>query len=86
MQIIWAVFLHIILALMLIPSSLHAWAREGHEIIAMIAEQRLEPDVRSAVVALLDKTNFIEAASWANQVRTQPNSPVALCQYSYHRH
>jgi hypothetical protein len=75
MQIIWAVLLHIILTLLLIPSSVYAWAREGHEIVAMIAERRLHPEVRDAVVALLDGTTFIEAASWADKVRNQQTAP-----------
>lgn len=75
MQIVWAVLLHIILALLLIPSSLYAWAREGHEIVAMIAEERLQPDVRDTVVALLEGTTFIEAASWADKVRNQQTAP-----------
>lgn len=61
--------------LLLIPSSLHAWAREGHEIIAIIAEPRLLPDVRDAVVALLEGTTFVEAASWADKVRNQQTAP-----------
>jgi len=75
MQRVWAVFLHIFLALLLIPSSLYAWAREGHEIIAILAEQRLHQDVRDAVVTLLEGTTFIEAASWADKVRNQQTAP-----------
>lgn len=63
------------LVLLLIPSSLYAWAREGHEIVAMIAEPRLQPDVREAVVALLEGTTFIKAASWADKVRNQQTAP-----------
>jgi len=63
------------LVLLLIPSSLYAWAREGHEIVAMIAEPRLQPDVRDVVVALLEGTTFIKAASWADTVRNQQTAP-----------
>ena len=63
------------LVLLLIPSSLYAWAREGHEIIAILAEQRLRPDVRDAVVALLEGTTFIQAASWADKVRNLQTAP-----------
>jgi hypothetical protein len=62
------------LSLLLLPSSLHAWAREGHEIIALMAEQRLQPDVRDAVVALLGSITFIQAASWADEVRNEQNA------------
>jgi nuclease S1 len=75
MQIVWAALLHILLAFLFIPSSLYAWAREGHEIVAMIAEPRLHPEVRDAVVALLEGTTFIEAASWADKVRNQQTAP-----------
>jgi hypothetical protein len=63
------------LVLLLIPSSLHAWAREGHEIIAILAEQRLHPDVRDAVVALLEGTTLVKAASWADKVLTHETAP-----------
>jgi hypothetical protein len=74
MQRVWAVLLHIILAVLLIPSSVYAWAREGHEIIAMIAEERLDPDTRNAVVTLLEGTTFIEAASWADKITNEQNA------------
>lgn len=61
--------------LILLPSSLHAWGREGHEIIALLAEQRLIPEVREKAYRLLDGTSFIEAATWADQVRTDETSP-----------
>ena len=63
------------LVLLLIPSSLYAWVREGHEIIAILAEQRLHPEVRDAVVALLDGSTFVEAASWADKVRNLQTAP-----------
>jgi hypothetical protein len=63
------------LLILLIPSSLHAWAREGHEIIAAIAEQRLEPTVREIAIVLLERTTFVEAASWADTIRNQQNAP-----------
>ena len=63
------------LVLLLIPSSLHAWSREGHEIIAILAEQRLHPDAREAVVALLDGPTFVEAATWADKVRNIQTAP-----------
>lgn len=61
--------------LLIFPSSLYAWAREGHEIVAMLAEQRLQPEVRDTIVALLEGTSFIEAASWADKVRNQQTAP-----------
>ena len=67
--------LSLIVVLLLIPASLYAWAREGHEIIAMIAEPRLQPEVRAAVATLLKETSFIGAASWADKVRNEQTAP-----------
>jgi len=55
----------------------------------MIAEQRLQPDVRDAVVALLEETTFIEAASWADKVRNEQTAPwhyvnIAIRDSEYH--
>lgn len=73
--------------------SLYAWAREGYEIVAMIAEQRLQPDVREAVTILLGATAFIEASMWADQVRGKEtaawhyvNIPIDEDAYDSDRH
>ncbi len=67
--------LTLLLVLLLVPPSLYAWGPEGHEIVAIIAEQRLEGDVREQTAALLEGTAFISAASWADQVRNQQTAP-----------
>ena len=59
------------LIVLLIPSSLRAWGLEGHEIIAILAEQRLHPDVREKVVILLDRMSFVEASTWADRVSNE---------------
>lgn len=61
--------------LSLVPSSGHAWSREGHEIVALIAEQRLQPDVRDAVNTLLGGSSFAEASMWADKVRNKQTGP-----------
>jgi hypothetical protein len=63
------------MAIVLSSSVLHAWAPEGHEIIALVAEQRLEPSARKSVQALLGRTLLTEAANWADQVRNQQTAP-----------
>ena len=63
------------LIILFLPSSLHAWGREGHEIIAILAEQRLQPEVREKVTALLEGTSFVEASTWADRVRNQQTAP-----------
>src|SRR4051812_1962217 len=70
-----AVFLNLMMLVTLIPSSLCAWEREGHEIVAMLAEQRLRPDVRKEVNALLEGTSFADASTWADKERTQDTAP-----------
>src|SRR6476661_2947942 len=79
--------------LLLMPSVLHAWAREGHEIVAIIAEHRLQPDIREVVTALLGGTTFVEASMWADQVRAKEtaawhyvNIPIDNDTYDADRH
>lgn len=77
------------LALLLLPSSLYAWAREGHQIVAMIAERRLLPEVREQVNVLLAGTTFMDAASWADKVRNQQTAPwhyvnIEITEGEYH--
>jgi hypothetical protein len=57
--------------ILVLPSSLHAWGREGHEIVALLAEQRLRPEVRETVTKLLGGTTFVEASMWADEVRAK---------------
>lgn len=62
-----AVFL---LALLLLPSSLaHGWGRDGHAIVAQIAESRLTPKAKEGVEALLGKKSMTSVASWADTIR-----------------
>src|SRR5215216_6514241 len=61
--------------LILLPSSLHAWSREGHQIIAMLAEQRLQAEVIDRVNKLLGGTSFVEASVWADKVRNEQTAP-----------
>lgn len=58
----------LVLIMLLLPSPVHAWGRHGHEIIAVLAEQRLQPDVREKVTVLLRGTSLEEASTWADQV------------------
>ena len=48
-----------------------AWGRQGHEVVAMIAERRISPDTRAKVNQLLaeggDKT-LVSVACWADDV------------------
>lgn len=59
----------------LMPSSLFAWGKQGHEIVAILAEERLDQDIRGEVKALLDGITFIQASTWADEERTAETKP-----------
>ncbi len=61
--------------MLLVPSSLFAWGKAGHEIVAILAEQRLDPEVRKEVTVLLGEMSFVEASVWADQVRSKETAP-----------
>jgi hypothetical protein len=65
----------LLLILLFIPSSLYAWGREGHEIVALIAEHRLEPEVHEQAAVLLEGTAFRDAANWADHLRNKQSAP-----------
>ncbi len=46
-----------------------AWGREGHAIVAKIAEMRLIPAAREAVADFLGDQSMSDVASWADEVR-----------------
>ena len=61
--------------LIVVSSIVNAWAPEGHEIIAIVAEQRLEHTTRKAIEALLEGESVVKAANWADQVRNKQTAP-----------
>lgn len=52
-------------------SPLHAWDSTGHAIVAMLAEERLTPQTRAAVAALLEGQSMADVSSWPDRVRNQ---------------
>jgi hypothetical protein len=70
------------LIFLFIPSSLYAWAREGYEIVALIAEQCLQPEVREIVTSLLENITFVEASMWADRPESerQPHGTTSIFQ------
>ena len=62
----------------LAPSAILAWGNEGHQVIALIADDRLTPAARSEVADLLggDAHDSMENASiWADYIRlTRPET------------
>ena len=61
------------LFVLLLPSLCHAWGGEGHQLVALIAEDQLTPAARAAVKELLDGGNISDAAvaNWADEIRRQ---------------
>jgi len=63
------------LGLLLQWSVLHAWDTTGHAVVAMLAEERLTPQARSAVKTLLKGQSLMDVASWPDQVRNKQTAP-----------
>jgi nuclease S1 len=62
------------LFLVLLPSQSYAWGREGHRIVAEIAEQYLEPATARQIRELLrldNATTLAEVSTWADDIRAQ---------------
>jgi hypothetical protein len=61
------------LLVLLLPSLCFTWGGESHQLVALIAEDQLTPEARTAGADLLDGANISDAevASWADEVRRQ---------------
>jgi S1/P1 Nuclease len=51
---------------------LASWGYEGHQTIALIAESHLTPKAKAAVQILLRDQKMTDVASWADDVRNEP--------------
>lgn len=62
-----------VLLVLLLPSVTWAWGGDGHQIICLIAEDRLTPAAKAGIRDLLGAANISDAevASWADEVRRQ---------------
>jgi hypothetical protein len=58
---------------LLIPSLCHAWGGEGHQLVALIAEEHLTPAAKAAAKELLDGANISDAevVNWADEIRRE---------------
>jgi hypothetical protein len=67
-----------ILALvLLIPSAVFAWGGDGHQLVALIAEDHLTPEAKAGIHELLGKDVHIsdgDVASWADNIRREKRS------------
>ena len=50
-------------------ASARPWGEEGHQIVGAIARERLTPEARAAVSALLGNDDLATAGLWADQIR-----------------
>ena|SRR5829696_7144215 len=66
------------LLVVLLPSLCHAWGGEGHQLIALIAEDQLTPQAKAAVKDLLGGGNISDAevANWADEIRRERRDTV----------
>lgn len=53
----------------LLPERLLAWGDQGHRIIALVAETRLQQGARAAIADLLGEGGLADAAIWADVVK-----------------
>lgn len=63
-----------VLLMLLLPSVTRAWGGDGHQIVCLIAEDRLTPAAKAGIHELLGKDVNIsdaEIANWADQVRRE---------------
>jgi hypothetical protein len=61
----------VVLTLAPSPALAFAWGRDGHNIVALIAAERLKPEAAAQVKELLGNATLTDVASWADEVRSQ---------------
>jgi hypothetical protein len=58
-----------VLILMVAPPRAFGWGREGHEVIALIAEKNMTPAALERANAILGGASLEEVSSWADEYR-----------------
>ena len=58
-----------VLILVAAPPLGFGWGREGHEVIALIAEQNMTPTALQRAKAILGGASLEEVANWADEFR-----------------
>lgn len=64
-----------LLAALVVAPAVHAWGRQGHAIVAELAQRRLSPAAEAEVERLLapeHTTALADIASWADELRDDP--------------
>lgn len=52
-----------------------AFGPQGHRVTALLAQEHLTPAAASAVRAILDGESLVQAATWADEMRGDPDHP-----------
>lgn len=66
----WMV-LFLIVSLALVPSSAWGWGREGHQIVAAVAEDHLDETAKVMIQSLIGNNHLYSIASWADDIRKE---------------
>ena len=56
---------------LLTPSTLLGWGSEGHEIVASLAQARLNENAKKGIRALIGDASLASVANWADEVRPE---------------
>ena len=60
---------YIVVALILVPTLLFAWGKEGHRMVAEIAKQKLSKPAEEKVQKYLGDMSFDDAATWMDDIK-----------------
>jgi hypothetical protein len=63
--------LTLIAAIALLPAACFGWGREGHRIIATVAEDHLSEQANVMVQSLIGNNHLYSFANWADDIRRQ---------------
>lgn len=61
----------LVLAVILLPLSCLGWDRQGHRIIALVAEDHLDQSTKVMIQSLMGNNHLYSIASWADEIRKQ---------------
>jgi len=80
MKRVIAAFLFIVVNL---PQLAFGWGREGHQIVAAVAEDHLDETTKVMIQSLIGNNHLYSIASWADDIRNQrpETGRLALCEY-----
>lgn len=65
--------IYFLLSITLSAMNLYAWGDNGHRAVGLIAEKHLNPNGRSLKKEILGNEKFARAATWADEIRSDPN-------------